>query len=211
MNAAALRDVTPAAHLPHQAERAGEKPAWTYAELCGRIAELTSPEASATLTLAFALVFSAQKKGEPAAWITSPDSTFFPPDVDEGGVDLSALTVVRVPDAHASARAADRLLRSGAFGLIVLDLGESAKIPLALQSRLLSLAQTHAAALLCLTEKLDRSATPVFGSLASLRCEASRTRVGDDRFRCEVEAVKDKRRAPGWTHAEVCRGPAGIR
>src|SRR5258706_6367601 len=177
---AALSDVAPASRLARQRERAGETPAWSLAELGGRIVELSSREAPAMLTLAFALVLSAQKKGEPTAWVTSPDSTFFPPDADEGGVDLSALAVVRAPDAHASARAADRLLRSGAFGLVVLDLGESSRIPLALQARLLSLAQAHVAALLCLTEKSGRAVPPLFGSLASLRCEASRERVGDD-------------------------------
>jgi hypothetical protein len=39
------------------------------------------------------------------------------------GVDLAALVVVRVPKADAIARAGEKLLRSGGFGLVVLDLG----------------------------------------------------------------------------------------
>jgi hypothetical protein len=48
------------------------------------------------------------------------------------------------------------------------------------------------------------------GSLASLRVVATRRRAGFDRFVVEVRAVKDKRRPPGWTATEECRGPAGL-
>ena len=40
----------------------------------------------------------------------------------DGGIDLDALPVVRVPDARAAGRAADHLVRSGGFGLVVIDL-----------------------------------------------------------------------------------------
>src|SRR3972149_1334507 len=113
------------------------------------------------------LLRGAQRQGEPAAWITREESTFYPPDMAEGGVDLDALVVVRVPGSLAVARAADRLVRSGGFGLVVLDLGVNAEIPTPLQSRLAGLAQKHHTALLCLTEK--SSGAPSLGSLVSLR------------------------------------------
>ena len=47
---------------------------------------------------------------------------FFPPDAAEGGVDLDALLVVRARDLSSMASAADQLARSGAFGLLVVDL-----------------------------------------------------------------------------------------
>ena len=62
---------------------------------------------------------------------------------------------------------------------------------------------------LLLTRK--RGEEPSLGSLVSLRGEAERQDQGSGRFACRVRALKDKRRSPGWTHVEVCRGPAGLR
>lgn len=184
-----------------------ERPSWDLPELSGRLVELCSHGASATFTLAFALVLDAQNRGEPAAWLTDTSRSFFPPDAARCGVDLAALAVVRLPDVNAVPRAADPLLRSGAFGLVVLDLGRTA-VPAPLQSRLLGLAHQHQAAVVFLTEK--PVSAPSLGSLVSLRAEVSR-RAGPDGFDCALRAGKDKRRAPGWTHAEVRRGPDGLR
>ncbi|HLC43346.1 MAG TPA: recombinase A [Methylomirabilota bacterium] len=164
--------------------------------------------ATATLTLSFGLVLQAQQQGEPTAWITPVESSFYPPDVAEGGVDLDALVVVRVPSAHAVPRAADRLVRSGGFGLVVLDLGVHAKVPIPLQARLAGLAKKHHTALLCLTEKPSQA--PSLGSLVSLRVQAHRTRTAEGRFTCGLRVLKDKRRGPTLTHEEVCHGPAGL-
>lgn len=181
---------------------------WNLATLAGRLVEISGARATAALTLAFGLVLGAQRQGEPVAWVTPRESGFYPPDVAEGGVDLDALVVVRVPDARVVARAAERLVRSGAFGLIVLDMG-AAEIPTPLQARLAGLAQKHHTALVCLTEK-ERKA-PSLGSLVSLRVQAQRTRTSEGQFTCTLTVLKDKRRGPTWTHTEVCRGPAGLR
>ena len=87
------------------------------------LTELSGVGGSACLTLATSIVLDAQRQEETTAWITSNNSNFFPLDVAAAGIDLEALAVVRVPDAPSVARAADRLARSGAFGLLVLDLG----------------------------------------------------------------------------------------
>jgi recombination protein RecA len=156
--------------------------------------------------MAVALVLDAQRRRETVAWVTSQESAFFPPDVAASGADLDALAVVRLPDPSCAARAADRLLRSGAFGLVVLDLGRG-DVAMPLQARLLGLAERHDAAVLCLTEK-PRGA-PSLSSLVSLRVEARRRRTEAGVFACGVTAVKDKRRAPGWEHEEVRHAPAG--
>lgn len=179
---------------------------WRLEELRGRLAEITSAGASAAVTLAFRMVLDAQAAGEPAAWITTRRMCFFPPDAAETGVDLAALAVVRVPAPVDILRAADMVARSGAFGLLVLDVG-TADVSMAAQSRLLGLVQKHDAAVLFLTKKTGAS----LGSLISLRGEARRARTGPGAFSCELAIVKDKRRAPGWTHAEVCRGSTGLR
>jgi recombination protein RecA len=185
-------------------------PTWTLDDLAGRVVELSGAGAAAWLTLTFPLVVEAQTRGEPVAWVTTRQSTFFPPDAAENGVDLAALPVVFVPDAPAAARAAERLVRSGAFALVVLDLVEGrAELPPALQSRLAGLAQRHEAAVLCLTEKTGRQ--PSLGPLVSLRCTARREEPRDERFVCRVEVLKDKSSRGGWADLEVCRGPAGLR
>jgi len=186
-------------------------PLWSRAELAGRLCELGPGAAPAVLSAAFALVRDAQRAGEPAAWVAVGPDLFFAPDVAAGGVDLAALPVVRAPDPAAAGRAADLLLRSGAFGLVVVDLAAAerpAELPLPLQSRLVQLALRHDAAVLCLTATLaDR---PALGSLVSLRAVAARRRVGEGRYACEVTAVKDKRHGPGWRWREVRRGPDGL-
>lgn len=182
------------------------------AELAGRLVEISGGEASAALTLAVGLVLDAQRQGELAGWVTSEESSFYPPDVAESGVDLESLVVVRVPLGSrrvSVATAAERLTRSGAFALVVLQLGKNATVAPPLQSRLLGLAQRHHTALVCLTEKDERA--PSLGSLVSLRAQGSREWTAVDRFRCTLGILKDKRRGPTWSHVEECRGPSGLR
>ena len=180
---------------------------WNLAEIAGRLIEISASAASASLTLVFGLVQKAHEGGELVGWVTSQESFFYPPDVAHFGVDLSALAVIRVLDVANIPRAGEKLLRSGGFGLIVLDLG-AADIPTPLQSRLTGLAQHHHTALVCLTEK--RSKTFSLGSLISLRVHAERRRSSTNRFACQLRVVKDKRRGPTWSHEEICRGPAGL-
>jgi recombination protein RecA len=123
-------------------------------------------------------------------------------------VDLSALPVVWAPDAVRAAGAADLLVRSGAFGLVVVDLGARAGLPLHAVSRLAGLARQHGSAVVCLTEK--DGARPSLGGLVSLRLHAARATRDGARFRCEAVAIKDKGGRPGWRHVEVCRGPDGL-
>jgi recombination protein RecA len=184
---------------------------WGLATLRGRFVELSARGATATLTAAIGLVVEAQTENEPVAWITSASGSFYPPDVADSGVDLAALVVVRVPELGIASRAAERLLRSGAFGLVVLDLvgGEKAvEIPTAHQGRLVTLAQAHDAAVVCITEKTEEASS--IGSLVSLRTEAVRTgMLGSHGFEVRLRVLKDKRRGPGWTRAIKARGPAG--
>jgi recombination protein RecA len=181
--------------------------AWGLDALFGRFVELSGARATGVLSAAFGLVLEAQRRGELVAWVTLPRGTFFPPDAAEGGVDLDALVVVRVPEASAAARAADQLVRSGGFGLVVLDLGGhagDARLPAPLQSRLGGLAQKHDAAVVALTEKTAEQAS--LGALVSLRAEARR----EADHTCTVRVLKDKRRGPGDAHVEACRPPAGL-
>ncbi len=194
---------------------------WALATLAGRLTELSSVGSTAVLTLAFSMVLEAQRAGEPVGWLSDESSTFFPPDVANGGIDLDALVVVRLAMVSHLPRAAEHLARSGAFGLLVLDLGEAAHVPAPMQMRLLGLAKKHESAILFLTRK--RSDAPSLGALVSLRAEARRESIqcpdpqtrdaretGVSTFTCTAQILKDKRCGPGWRHVEVCRGPDGL-
>lgn len=118
---------------------APRKNGWCFADLAGRLVQLEGAGDSASLTFAFTVILEAQQCGEPVAWIVPRDtktaaaqkdastaaSVFYPPDAYETGVDLLALPVVRVPGVAAVFAAADVLLRSGGFGLIVADLADA--------------------------------------------------------------------------------------
>jgi len=183
------------------------EPTWSRAELAGRLCELSAGPDGALLSVAMSVVLDAQCAGEPVAWVSAREALFYPPDVAACGVDLSALVVVRAERARFAGRAADVLLRSGAFGLVVLDLGSSAAMPAPVQGRLVQLAARHDAAVLCLTEKPAARAS--LGSLVSLRGVARRERRAGG-FLCRVEIVKDKRRGPGWSEHKRRRGPDGL-
>jgi recombination protein RecA len=180
---------------------------WNISEVAGRFVEISASAAAASLTLAFALVRQAQELGEPVGWVTGTENAFYPPDAAQGGADLAALVVVRLSAAANIARVGEKLLRSGGFGLIVLDLG-AADIPMPLQSRLTGLAHHHHTALVCLTEK-ERKAFSL-GSLVSLRAHAEKRRTPENRFACALQVLKDKRRGPTWKHEELYFGPAGL-
>lgn len=189
-------------------EKTAARPApWTLAEIAGRLVELSSSAAAASLTVAFGMVRQAQERGELAGWVTALESFFYPPDAARRGIDLDGLAVVRVPEAEGIARAGEKLVRSGAFGLVVLDLG-GADVPMPLQTRLAGLAHRHHAALICLTENERREIS--LSSLISLRARAERRRITEGRFECALRVLKDKRRGPTWKHAEICHGPAGL-
>lgn len=224
-----------------RARRGAEQPdaAWGLAALRGRLVELSARGATATLTAAIEIVVEAQTQSEPVAWFTLANSSFYPPDVADSGIDLAALVVIRAADAIALARAAERCLRSGAFGLVVLDLGSTGDLSTQIQGRLVTLAQTHDAAVVCLTDKTEDTAS--LGSLVSLRAEAlrmhaPRSKADEQRaaaaslsldpepralaanagrdptepaFEVGVRVLKDKRRGPGFTKTLRRRGPAG--
>jgi recombination protein RecA len=87
-------------------------------------------------------------------------------------------------------------------------------VPIAHQGRLITLAQAHDAAVVCITEKSGEA--PSLGSLVSLRAEAVRLYAPEDKsgsergYHVTLRALKDKRRGPGWTRTTKLRGPPGL-
>jgi recombination protein RecA len=189
----------------------GQRPAFSPVDiqaLKGRLSEVSGHATGASLSLAILWVLHTQQAHELAAWVQTRASTFYPPDAAAVGVDLAAFPVVTMADAMAAARAAETLLRAGALGLLVLDIG-TADVSMAIQSRLSGLAQKHHTALVCLTEKKDTHDS--LGSLVSFRLHASKKQLSGDRFSVETTVLKDKRRGPGMHFSGVFHGPAGLR
>ncbi len=181
---------------------------WSLDLLAGRLVELSSHHETVSLTAASHLVLKAQQRGEPCAWVATGRSTFYPPDVSRLGVDLSSLPVVRARDGLAATRATDHLLRSGAFSVVVFDMGPNPFLRPAMQTRLAGLAKKHHTTVLCLTHKSPQA--PSLGSLISIRGEGHIERRGFNQFAWRIDVLKDKQHGPGWSHEEVCLGPEGL-
>jgi recombination protein RecA len=167
---------------------------WSLSALSGLLTEVSGGDDSAALTLVAQLVFDCQESSQPAAWITTADSAFYPPDFAAAGINLDALTVVRLSARHAAFIAAEHLLRSGAFGLIVIDRGSDSIIPAAFQRRLQILARHHDIAAVCLTDKSPDADSA--GALINVHAVSRRTQSADSTV-CEVVFKKVKGGQPG--------------
>lgn len=201
-----VRGLTLAGRLVETAETT--PPAWGLEPLLGRMVELSGGPDSANLTVCAGLIREAQVNGEFAVWAGQETSGFFPPDFADQGIDLDALPVVRAANRPGRVRAAEALLRSGGFALVVLDLGDDCTLRPADQTRLAGLASKGRTALVILTRK--PAGRPSIGSLVSLHAETSKERAAFDRFICRILIVKDKRRGPGRRHEEFCHGADGL-
>ncbi len=188
--------------------RKREAHSWQHETLAGRLVELSSQRAAASLSMAMQLIADTQREGETVAWISGGTDLFFAPDAADAGIDLEALPVISLRSASDAIRVADRILRSGAFGLVVLDLGNCGPIRPPMVSRLVKLAQLHNSALVALTEKPESG--PSIHSMVSLRVQARRVSHEPEWFCGELQVLKDKRCGPGAIHREVFRGPPGL-
>jgi hypothetical protein len=115
---------------------------------CGRLTEIFGARGSGRTTLARQIVASALDTGRWVAYVDG-SRTLAPRDWAVLG-GTRRLWIIRPPNAERSAWCADVLLRSGAFGLVVLDGGPPLTRQVAV--RLTHLARDHDAALLLVGE-----------------------------------------------------------
>ncbi len=169
--------------------------------LLGRIVELYG---AGSTTVAMGLAREAQITGERAVWIAGGSELFFPPDAAAHGVRLSFLPVVRAESGREAARSADLFVRSGAYGLVVMDLGAHT-VEEPVLGRLLRLAALNRSAVVCRTEGSYR-----LGSLVGLRGRCVTRRIGQGRFRVELVVEKDKRHGPNRVYRGEYDGPPGL-
>jgi hypothetical protein len=214
----------------------------------GRLVELGG---AAQTTAAVTLLRAVQHEGETAAWIQIVGGDLYPPDLAAAGVDIEALIVVHTPPQTSAnhpapalvggprssgsgpgsglgggpagqCRAAELLLRSGGFGLIILDFGRGEpRGSTAWQGRLLGLARQHAARVVILRERSHEPAPASLGPLTSLRLDSriERDPRPEDppgfrprtaRFVLRHELLKNKSGGPVEPAHTWLRGPWGL-
>jgi recombination protein RecA len=160
----------------------------------GQLLEI-SGDAPGKLSTVASLLRRAQREGEPCAWVSLREgASFYPPDFAQAGVDLAALVVIRVPltaGSYGVVRASELLLRSGAFGLLVIDFAERLpKGELTWQSRLSGLVRLHEARAVLLTP--SRADEPSLGPMVSLRVEPSWRVIAPARVVLSQRVLKSK-------------------
>lgn len=147
----------------------------------GTLLEISSARATGRCTLATAFVRDAQAEGETTAWIMHDTHGPYAPDLLASGLDPGALLIVRLPLAEGPnglVRAAEILLRSAGFGLVVVDLvsGVPRGLPAAWQGRLSGLAREHRARVVLLSSTPSEGDS--LGPLVTSRIEPTRRRTG---------------------------------
>jgi len=146
----------------------------------GTLTEISSARATGRTTLATAFVREAQAEGETTAWVMHDVAGPYAPDLLASGLDPAALLVVRLPLAEGAqglVRAAEILLRSSGFGLVVVDLigGTPRGLPAAWQGRLQGLAREHRARVVLLSATASEGDS--LGPLVTNRIEPMRRRT----------------------------------
>jgi len=179
---------------------------WRFDNLVGILAEVSEEKQSGAVSFAADIIVEAQTQNEPVAWVTGTQSIFFPPDLRRRGVDLSAIAVIRVNGETNSLMAAEWVVRSGAMGLVIVDLDAHGNITDASLGRLLKLAERNLCAVLFLTRK--RGHDPSLGSRISLRGCISRS--GSGPFVIDIRTTKDKRSNSGSRQSRWYHGPSGM-
>ncbi len=161
--------------------------------------------------MAVQILLASQREGDPVAWIQPRGGELYPPDLALAGIDLACLLVVHVPPDNGRAgmpKAAELVLRTGAFGALVIDLS-SEKPPRgdAWLGRLASLCREHDCRCVLLGPP---GANGSLGPLVSLRLRPMRERIRDGAFRIGTEVLKDKSGLRPVLGQGIWLGPHGM-
>jgi len=131
----------------------GGIPRGTLTEICGK-------ESTGRTSLVFALLGQATQRGECCAWIDT-GGAFDPISAVEAGVDLDRVLWVNCGgNAQHALKSTDLLIQAGGFGLVVVDMADTAdtvarRIPLASWFRLRHAAERTGAALVAVERQIN--------------------------------------------------------
>lgn len=164
---------------------------------------------SGQLTVVSTLLGEAQQAGELCGWVTTTQHTVFPPDLERNGIDLSLLYFFWIDNPTGATKTLEYLLRSEAFGLLVLDMAKNHSLPDGISGRLMRLASKVGCGVVALSA-LQKKPRSIFGSLTSLRVDTTlRGRPGGE-FEVIMTAERDRSAAPRWRRHMVCNAPPGL-
>lgn len=164
---------------------------------------------SGQLTLVSTLLGEAQQAGELCGWVTTTQHTVFPPDLERNGIDLSLLYFFWLENPAGATKALEYLLRSEAFGLLVLDMAKHHSIPDGISGRLMRLASKVGCGVVALSA-LQEKPRSIFGSLTSLRLDTKLRGRPGGAFEVILTAERDRSAAPRWRRQMVCNAPPGL-
>ena len=176
---------------------------WELSRLMGRVVEVSEAGFFGALSALCPLLAQVQARQEQIAWVETGTSIFFPPDLAFRGLDVQAITVVMAPDSRAGLQAADSLLRSGAFGLIILDWPQG-QADEAVLGRLARVAEAQQTAVLFLTKK--KPDDPSLGTQISLRGSVFLSPEGETLW----QVTRDKQAGPRSRQGAFYHGPFGL-
>lgn len=126
----------------------------------GTLTEICGTESTGRTALVFALLSQATRRGECCAWIDTAGA-FDPVSAVEAGVDLDRVLWVNCGgNAQHALKSTDLLIQAGGFGLVVLDMADTAdaitrRIPLASWFRLRHAAERTGAALVAVERQIN--------------------------------------------------------
>ncbi len=181
---------------------------WSFPSLVGLLAEISEEAACGALSFAAEIILEAQVHREPVAWVASPDSTFFPPDLEKRGIDLGSIAMIRPGGSPSdSLVAAEWLVRCGAMGLVLIDCAGPWNVSDSALGRIQKLAERSQCAVVFLTRKPCSS--PSLGSRISVRGCVSRS--PREEFAISIHPARDKRSAAGSRLSRCYHAPPGLR
>jgi len=172
--------------------------------LAERLVEVSEAGYFGAITVLCPVLNLLQARGEAIAWVATGDTVFFPPDLAFRGIDVQAVTVVRVAAGTPGLSSAETLVRSGAFGLVLVDWAGHPHVDEAALGRLAKLAGEKKTSVVFLTRKPEAMAS--LGAAVSLRLTVAVTDLGE----AEVTVAKDKHSGPPSRQRERLDGPFGL-
>lgn len=175
---------------------------FSLSRLRGRVCEISQPRYGGLLSALMDLLLDAQQQGEQIAWVAGA-SLFFPPDLAFRGLDVQAITVILPPTPVAGLQACETLLRSGAFGVVVVDWAGGGVEESAV-GRLARLCEDREATVVFLTKK--KASDPSVATQVSLRGVLSLGPTSE----VEWSIAKDKRFGPPCREKKAFHGPFGL-
>jgi recombination protein RecA len=187
-------------------KRAGGGGSWRLENLVGVLAEISEEVPSGAVSFVAEIIAEAQGRNEPVAWVAGPLSIFFPPDLAERGIDLSAVAVIRTVADEEALTAVEWLAGCGALGLVVVDWEGRGLVSDAPLGRIMKLSERSQCAVVFLTRK--RPHEPSLGSRISLRGCISTS--GRPPRQVELRTVKDKRTPDRGVERRQLHGVSGM-